>query len=35
MPTFLSATNLADLTGTSLATTQKWGKNGIYPSILS
>ena len=31
MPTFLSATNLADLTGTSLATTQKWGKNGIYP----
>lgn len=31
MPTFLSATNLADLTGTSLATTQKWGENGIYP----
>ena len=31
MPTFLSATNLADLTGTSFATTQKWGENGIYP----
>ena len=31
MPTFLSATNLADLTGTSLATTQKWGKKGVYP----
>lgn len=31
MATFLSATNLADLTGTSLATTQKWGKSGVYP----
>lgn len=31
MPTFLSATNLADLTGTSLATAQKWGINGVYP----
>ena len=31
MPTFLSATNLADLTGTSLATAQKWGENGVYP----
>ena len=31
MPTFLSATNLADLTGTSLATVQKWGENGVYP----
>ena len=31
MPTFLSATNLADLTGTSFTTTQKWGENGIYP----
>ncbi len=31
MPTFLSASNLADLTGTSLATAQKWGKSGIYP----
>ncbi len=31
MPTFLSATNLADLTGTSLATAQKWGESGIYP----
>ena len=31
MHTFLSATNLADLTGTSLATAQKWGENGVYP----
>ena len=31
MPTFLSATNLADLTGTSLATAQKWGETGVYP----
>ena len=31
MPTFLSATNLADLTGTSLATAQKWGRSGVYP----
>lgn len=31
MPTFLSATNLADLTGTSLATAQKWGESGVYP----
>ena len=31
MPTFLSTTNLADLTGTSLATAQKWGENGVYP----
>ena len=31
MPTFLSATNLADLTGTSLATAQKWGESGMYP----
>lgn len=31
MPTFLSATNLADLTGTSLATAQKWGTSGMYP----
>jgi len=31
MPTFLSASNLADLTGTSLATAQKWGKSGTYP----
>lgn len=29
--TFLSASNLADLTGTSLATTQRWGENGVYP----
>ena len=31
MSTFLSATNLADLTGTSLATAQKWGESGVYP----
>ncbi len=31
MPRFLSATNLADLTGTSIATTQKWGESGVYP----
>ena len=31
MAIFLSATNLADLTGTSLATAQKWGENGVYP----
>ena len=31
MAIFLSAMNLADLTGTSLATTQKWGENGVYP----
>ncbi len=31
MPTFLSATNLADLIGTSLATVQKWGEKGVYP----
>ena len=31
MPTFLSATNLADLVGTSLATVQKWGESGVYP----
>lgn len=31
MRTFLSVNNLADLTGTSLATAQKWGESGIYP----
>ena len=31
MQTFLSANSLADLTGTSLATTQHWGKTGQYP----
>lgn len=29
--TFLSVNNLADLMGTSVATVQKWGENGIYP----
>lgn len=31
MQTFLSVNNLADLTGTSLATVQKWGESGVYP----
>ena len=31
MHTFLSVNNLADLTGTSLATVQKWGESGVYP----
>lgn len=31
MRTFLSVNNLADLTGTSFATAQKWGKSGLYP----
>ncbi len=31
MPTFLSASNLADLTSTSLTTAQKWGESGVYP----
>lgn len=31
MCTFLSVNNLADLTGTSLATAQKWGESGVYP----
>ena len=28
---FLSASNLADILGTSIATTQKWGESGLYP----
>ncbi len=32
MGTFLSTSNLADILGVSLATTQKWRKSGIYPS---
>lgn len=31
MRTFISATNLADILGTSLATVQKWGESGVYP----
>ena len=31
MRTFISATNLADILGTSLATVQKWGESGAYP----
>lgn len=31
MRTFLSVNNLADITGTSLATVQKWGESGVYP----
>lgn len=30
--TFISESNLADILGTSLATTQKWGQNETYPS---
>ena len=28
---FLSTSNLADILGTSIATTQKWGESGLYP----
>ena len=31
MRTFLSTSNLADILGTSIATTQKWGESGMYP----
>lgn len=31
MRTFLSTSNLADLLGTSIATTQRWGETGMYP----
>lgn len=31
MRTFLSISNLADLLGTSIATTQRWGETGMYP----
>jgi len=31
MGTFLSVSNLADITGTSIATAQRWGESGIYP----
>ena len=31
MSLFLSTSNLADILGTSIATTQKWGENGVYP----
>jgi len=31
MPVFLSVNNLADILGTSFATVQKWGDNGVYP----
>ena len=30
-PQFLSTSNLADILGTSIATTQKWGESGLYP----
>lgn len=35
MATFISESSLADITGTSLATVQKWGDKGIYPRIKS
>lgn len=31
MKTFLSTSNLADILGTSIATTQRWGESGMYP----
>lgn len=31
MTTFISASKLADITGTSIATAQKWGESGVYP----
>lgn len=31
---FISASNLADILGTSFATTQKWGKDGVYPTSI-
>lgn len=31
MRTFISATNLADILGTSLTTVQRWGESGVYP----
>ena len=31
MRTFLTTSNLADLLGTSIATTQRWGETGMYP----
>lgn len=31
MSTFISASKLADITGTSIATAQKWGESGVYP----
>jgi DNA (cytosine-5)-methyltransferase 1 len=31
MRTFLSTSNLADILGTSIATTQRWGETGMYP----
>lgn len=35
MPTFISETNLADILGTSLATTQGWAQKGVYPSQIN
>lgn len=35
MGTFISETNLADITGTSLATVRHWGEKGIYPLHMS
>ena len=31
MGTFISANSLADIMGTSLATTVKWGESGLFP----
>ena len=35
MPSFISTSNLADILGTSIATTQKWGESGAYPLHIS
>ena len=35
MATFISETNVADILGTSLATTQGWADKGVYPSQLN
>lgn len=35
MNTFISESSLADITGTSVATVQKWGDKGIYPRVVN
>lgn len=35
MNTFISESNLADITGTSVATVQKWGDKGTYPRVIN
>ena len=33
MTAFISENSLADITGTSLATVQRWGDKGLYPRM--